>query len=61
MEKDKKNETAKKCSPYFTDLEHRCSEPSAKCVIIARALNNDLAYLEMLIAELEKRIEGLDG
>lgn len=51
----------KNCSTYFRDLEQRSSEPSARCVIIARRLNDDIAYLEMLIAELEKRIEGLDG
>lgn len=57
----KDTETVKNCSSYFKDLEQKSSGQSARCVIIARRLHDDIAYLEMLIAELEKRIEALDG
>lgn len=54
-------DSSKKCASYFNQLEQRGDGPSSRCVFLVRRLNDDIAYLEILIRELERRIEAIDG
>ena len=59
--KDTNDDKAKKCEAWFNNLHERSQEPAEKLAILERRFYDDIAYLEMLIGELDKMIGGING